>query len=510
MAIHRPPQQRLARSPWRFVVPPLLVAAVAAIGVGVLFLADREEALELDADLCPTSPDDIVHRAVLLLDSRKPAPSDLAVDALRAVSAEMGAGTELAVFAVGADGGAALRPLARLCKPYDSDEAELADAAAHEDCAAPEPSTDRHLDNARRFCARRARLHTRIEDLMALSSEPVPSAFVIEAIEEISLSLADDPRQKSLYVFSDLLPHADWYSHIEVGDGWRFADYLAAREAQNPRLGPRPPPVADLATTLFYVPRRGITDAPGAKAAHLQFWRDYFADLAGRAPRLVELPPARNYAVTPLANRLYAAETAALKRQRLQREREAAARDLEELAQARTELEEMRKRALEEERLLEQNTAPAHEEPPAVAEPPSVATAASPLPASPPPTNADADDPPIAALPSPTTAVATCVANLMPRFTIRPPAYPGRYRVNYGDATITLSYAIDEQGATEDDSVEVVEDSSSATRPAYFDLFADEARDIVERYRYEFDEPSAGACERRQRLTRRFVFQYER
>ena len=98
----------------------------------------------------------------------------------------------------------------------------------------------------------------------------------------------------------------------------------------------------------------------------------------------------------------------------------------------------------------------------------------------------------------------------MPRFALRPPVYPGRFRVNYGAATITLRYTVDEQGNTEDDSVEVVADSSSATKQAFFELFADEARNVVERYRYEFDEQADGTCEKRQRLTRRFVFQYDR
>ena len=83
-----------------------------------------------------------------------------------------------------------------------------------------------------------------------------------------------------------------------------------------------------------------------------------------------------------------------------------------------------------------------------------------------------------------------------------PHPIPGRYRVDYGSATVTLSYTVDGEGNTVDDSVAVVADASSATRPAFLDMFANEVRKTVERYRYEFDEPSDGACRKRQRLTR--------
>ena len=128
MAIHRPPQPGLHRSPLRFVVPPLLV--MAAI-VGTLLFGDPEAAPELDADLCSTSADDIVHRAVLLLDLRKPLTAvassrSLARNALQAVHAETGANVELTVFSVSPNQSAALQPLARLCKPYDSVERGVA------------------------------------------------------------------------------------------------------------------------------------------------------------------------------------------------------------------------------------------------------------------------------------------------------------------------------------------------------------------------------------------------
>ena len=575
MAIHRPPQPGVHRSPLRFIVPPLLL--VAAV-VGVLLFVDLEGGPELDADLCPISPNDIVHRAVLLMDLRKPLASgasghSLAGEALQAVNAEIGANTELTVFSVSANQDAALQQLARLCKPYNSAGPEVGGAAEEEDCAVwPPQLTGRDLENAMRFCARRNALQMRIDALAARPSVPVESAFLMEAIEEISLSLADDPGQKSLYVFSDMLPHADWYSHIELGGNWNFADYVSVREEQSPTLGSRPLPVAGLAATLLYVPRQGITGEPDAKAAHLLFWRAYFADLTGRNSRFVELPLAHGYAVAPFMNELSAVEVVALERERLQREREAAERDLARLAQAREELEEVRKQALEQRRQLEANNErdrveaqpppveagveprreettpstpiaaePAPQRPTAVEPAPPVpvedvpaaevalnvesaaaeapsAIVESPLPvpvedipaAEVAPNVESVAEAPSATVGSPATAAVACNADLMPRFALRAPAYPGRYRADYGSATITLSYTVDDEGNTVDDSVEVVADASSATRPAFLDMFADEARKTVERYRYEFDERSDSECRKRQRLTARFVFQYSR
>lgn len=76
---------------------------------------------------------------------------------------------------------------------------------------------------------------------MARSAVPVENAFLVEAIEEIGFALAAVAGPKSLYVVSDMLAHADWYSHIELGwESWDFASYVAARAKQDALMGPRP------------------------------------------------------------------------------------------------------------------------------------------------------------------------------------------------------------------------------------------------------------------------------
>ena len=512
-------------------MPSLFVVAVAA---AVWFLVDLEPAQELDADLCPVSPSDIAHRAALLFDLRKPTTvpqasgGNLAGDALRSIVAELGAGTELTVFAVGADRVAPAQRLARLCKPYDSAAPATGEADVPQDdpdCAGPIAHlAERDLENARRFCARRDNLRIRIDGLMAQSSVPVQNAFVIEAIEEVSFELTAVPGRKSLYVFSDMLAHTDWYSHFELGwDGWNFTDYVAAREKQVAQIGPRPQAVADLAATLYYVPREGVTDAMRARAAHQQFWSDYFADVTAAVPQFVDLPITPSYSVATPEKRPSIVETARVERQRLQREREAAERQLAQLSQARAELERLQQPAPEQggqQEAAQEAGQEAEDAIPssnvvAVADPegtaPATQTATPPeqmdVPAA---VETPAESAADAVAATNVADVASCDARLLPRFALLAPAYPGRYRVNYGSATVTLSYAIDEQGETLDESVEVMAEASSATRPTFFDMFADDARRIVERYRYEFDDPSNGVCEKRQRLTRQFVYRYDR
>ena len=531
MAVYRPPQQRDRRSTLWFTVPSLFVVAIAA---AVWFLVDLEPGQELDADLCPVSPDDVVHRAALLFDLRKPTTvaqateGSLAGDALRSIVAELGAGTELTVFAVGADRVAPAQRLARLCKPYDSVAPATSEVGVPQDdpdCTDPMAHlAERDLENARRFCAWRDDLRTRIDGLMARSSIPIRNAFVIEAIEEVSFVLAALPGRKSLYVFSDMLAHTNWYSHLELGwESWNFADYVATREKQVAQIGRRPQAVTGLAATLYYVPREGVTDTARARAIHQQFWSDYFADATAGVPRFVDLPITRAYPVATLGDQPSIVETARLERQRLQREREAAERQLAQLSQARAELQRLQQPAPEQGgqqeavQEVEQEAEDASPSSNVVA----VANAEGTAPATQTATPPEQIDVPAAvevpAEPATDTVAATdiadvasCDARLLPRFDLLAPAYPGRYRVNYGSATVTLSYLVDEQGETLDESVEVMEGASSATRPTFFDMFADDARRIVERYRYEFDVPGNGVCERRQRLTRQFVYRYDR
>ena len=578
MAVHRDPEHRFRHRPLTFIVPLLLlVASVAAV---VLLVGTGNSRTELDADLCPLA-DDISHHAVLLLDLRKPladqtAPSHVAGDALHAVSLAIDANTLLRVMTVNTDRTAALQPLARLCKPYNNAELVVEGAKDQRDrrgdCTElPAQLPTQLRESATQFCARRSALRSRIDDLAAQVRQPtVANAYLVEAIEEINLDLAAAPGRKSLYIFSDMIQHADWYSHVELGwQGWGFDQFVALRETQDIRIGPRPATVAGLDVTIYYLPRQGINDQPRPKAIHKMFWQDYFADAAGDEPTFRELAAVPAYSIQPLMNRVTEAEMAERERQRLQEEREAVQRVLAQLEQQRAELETVRlavqvpvpvegqqpasadqPSSSAEEAPSEADdpsppvdsfadaTAPATEPPatelqPPVAEPdqpapPLLATveppsdpqadmlAAAPadVPSAPvdvpadvaaAPANVPAAEPTPPERPSPGEVSASCTADLLPRYAVRSPPYPGRGRVDYGAATVTIRYLLNEDGGTVMDSIATVPGATVATRPAYLQLFVDSVRDEVARYRYEFDDD--GACSKPQQKTRQFMFQ---
>ena len=351
MAVHRPPQASSNRR-LLFYIPPLLISIVV---VALLFLIDTSETdLARDMDLCPVEAGGIAARSVFLLDLRKPLPEQgrsLGSEALRALTLELGANTELEVFAVTDNAGAPRQLLDRLCKPYGN--ADLAFEGAKDrrrevrDCDDLPAQLPNHVrGNAEQFCARRTLLGERIEQLAAAApAAPLANAYLVEALEETSLELSELSGRRSLYVFSDMLQHAPWYSHLELGwNGWSFADFMEMRTAQDALVGPRPPPIPGLDISIFYVPRTGVTDLPRMKRVHQHFWQEYFAEAK---PSFHEQALMPEYPVAPLMNRLTEAEQ---ERTLLRQEREEAERLLAQVEQERAALDEARRQADAEER----------------------------------------------------------------------------------------------------------------------------------------------------------------
>lgn len=354
MAVHRPPQASSNRR-LLFYIPPLLILLVVA---ALLFLIDTSETdLARDGDLCPVEADSIAARSVFLLDLRKPLPAQgrsLAGEALRALTLELDGNTELRVFAVSDNAGAPRQLLERLCKPYSNTDLAFEGAKDRRqgvrDCDDLPAQLPNHVrGNAEQFCARRALLGERIAQLAAAVPEaPVANAYLVEALEETSLELSAAAGKRSLYVFSDMLQHAPWYSHLELGwNGWSFADFIDRRTAQDALVGPRPPSIPGLDVTIFYTPRTGVTELPRTKRVHQRFWRDYFAESSPRFQEQMALPA---YPAAPLMNQLTDAEQAEQERTRLRQEREEAERLLAQVERERAALEEARREAEAEER----------------------------------------------------------------------------------------------------------------------------------------------------------------
>ena len=564
MAVHRAPQASGKQRRMLFIIPPVIILLAL---LALVFLGDLAEVdPELDADLCPIATADISQRAVFLVDLTKPLnDARLPGAVLRDVTMELEANAELRVLSLGADAGAPRDFVARLCKPYAN--ADLAfsgakdSAATHRDCtdmAAQVPQPVRA--NAERFCEQRAAVAERLAQTAAARSNlsTVYNAHLIEALEETNLEFAESPGRHALYVFSDMMQHADWYSQPELGwEGWSFGEFEALRGEQDALVGARPPHLPGMSVTLFYAPREGMTDRPRVKNIHKEFWRRYFAGVVG--PTFRDQPLQSAYAVA-LSRAGAAAQDERLKQ-------EEARRQLQEIERTRQALEAARESDASPdqapERAAEPGAGPTSQPPPdpppqpqeapaaqtaaaadapeepstleteaagpeteaAVSEidpaapdesaaqvnPPTeqvaapaqrLPTGAEDMPAgdataataeTPPPAGNDADGQP---------APVACSVVLRPEFQ-NVDIYPRGGRVNYGSAMMVIRYTVNEEGQTE--SIVVVEEESTAQRETWRGLFERAAVELVERYRFDFDDVETG-CERRREVTTRFTF----
>ena len=352
MAVHRAPQAQ-AGSRWLVVIGVPVVIIAIVVAALVVFLRTPAPALARDGDLCLVDDALITERAVLLLDLRKPLAGGgrrLLRESLDRVAAELAKDAELRVFALSDASAAPRQPIDRLCKPYG--QARLAASGAVDElgCDAPPPDVAQSAPEgeATQFCARRDALRASIEDLAGQrSSGPVANAYLIEAIEETSLEFASMQKPKALYVFSDMIQHARWYSHAEPGPaGLSFSEFDRLRSEQSALVGPRPASLRGVDVTVFYIPRSGATETAEARRLHTRFWEDYIANAFGAAPVFRELAAMPAYEVTPLFGQLTELEAAALERARLQQEREEAERLLAQVERERSALEEARRAAL--------------------------------------------------------------------------------------------------------------------------------------------------------------------
>lgn len=565
------PRSRAPRGRSRYALyVALVLVPVVVLAFMLPFLAAGTE-VALDDDLCPVDANAITDRAVLLLDFRKPlgTHTGLPADLLRTVTLGLAAGTELRVFTLAADPLTPRVLVDRVCKPYAN--ADLAVSTAKDqrsemrDCDDPPAQLARSArERVAQFCERRDVLQRRIRNLAARRYETtVASAYVIEAIEDTRLDLVAAQRP-SLYVFSDMMQHAEWYSHAQLGpDRWTHDDLAAAREQRGGLLLEQPTQDPDLSVTIFYAPRRGLTESPRIARMHKRFWSDYFSR-AG-AVTFADQPTLPAYDVQPILAVPHDAEVAA-EEERLRQERERNERERQELEAQKAELEKAREEAAAEARQraeqeaeearrraareaeearqreereaelrareqriaelaarAEEQSATAEgdgpdDDRPAESQTPQaqagervaddVGPADSPPPAEPQPAPSSQPTEPSTSVadsePTPTVDQPLCVTRPKSR---RDDIYPRGHRVNYGSAEIVVRFTIDEQGQTEDNGIIVVEDESTATRPRFFDLFVDNAVEEIKDWEFDFVEVDGG-CRRRQEVATKLVFRF--
>lgn len=548
------------------LLPPVLVA-VALIGLLTVFTGS-DSGQELDGDLCAPAPDGSNAQAVFLLDLRKPldrAHQSLPGELLRDLSLHLSANTELRIFTLARDSQAPRLSIGRVCKPYNNADLQIGTAKDQtddlrdcDDLPAQLPAALREA--AGRFCARRQSLQDRVNALTRIQPPaPVANSYLVEALEDTVIDLSRGSGPQTIYVFSDMMQHAGWYSHLDLEwTDWDFEDFNEIRAALTARMGRRPA-VSNLTVQVYYIPRLDLTGHPRPKRAHQEFWRAYFANAQ---LTFHEQPPLAAYAAESLMDRLTPEQLAARERERIEQERQDAARMLEEVRQAQAELAKEWEKIAEEraritappraqsqrERTAElrrqqqsledqreelearqdeiDESAVAVESPMQVAEPQSVPETGEDNAVATEQTVAESVESPdsvsdnsSAAIgqlalvndQTPATSLPPCSASLLPKFLAADATdiYPGRRRMNYGSATIAVRYVLDEEGATINDEIAIIAEESKADRPRSYDLFAQTAMRVVRNWQFEFDGEEQDSCSKRQERITRFQFQYD-
>ncbi|MYE11741.1 MAG: hypothetical protein F4X99_08765 [Gammaproteobacteria bacterium] len=495
----------------RFLIPVALVVAVTAV---MVLLVDRGgTALELDEDLCRTAATPPAG-ATLLVDFQKPVHPASYATLLRDISLDLSAGTELRAFALTSDRGSPRQFLGRLCKPYDNadlsvDMAKDAERAQRDCDDLPAQMPPELRDVAMRFCDRRAALQRRIDRVggATRTREPVGEAELMEALDATLLEVAVVPGPQALYLFSDMLQHADWYSHVDLDwNAWRYEDFLPLRQARGPVPGASD--LAGVRVPILYVPRTELTDPRRPRQAHQAFWRAY---LAGADVEFRDQPALPVYAAVPVMRTLRDAESAARERETLERQRLEAERELARIALETEAIETERREGA---RLAERRDAMQEElrrqEDVLKRELARLRAEVVELDAEPVETETYEPVGPVeeTAAAVPETLVA-CDFELQPEFRalLESERYPGNRRVNYGDATITVRYVIDADGGTVDEDIAVVSERSVANKPEYFSVLSEDTVGVVRDWTFTVEAPDTGqTC--RPAQTRMATFTY--
>ena len=325
----------------------ILLPGLLALGAAVAWVGRSPQGPGLDADLCPEPLARLAGRTVALFDLRKPLDEDrrgLPAAVLRRIAAAMPPAVELRVFALAGRLEEPRLPLGRLCKP--------AAAGAGDACAAPSAEDAPRPSATAGYCARREALAARLDRLPAASADaPVTDAYLVEALEDTRGELAAASGTLRLYVLSDMLQHASWYSQLELPAAeWTIERYDPLREARAALIGASPAPdPANLETILVYIPRRGLTTDAGPARAHRAFWTSWFAGAAR-----FDLQAAMDgYAFEPRMQPAAEASAAADESARLQARRERLRELGERLDQRTAALSETRERATAEGREIE-------------------------------------------------------------------------------------------------------------------------------------------------------------
>ena len=352
--------QRQALLRFRWYTPLLVVPVPVLVALGLNLRSAVDEPPSTHGSCSAASG--LAHRAVYLIDLRK--PLDPALEALPGelldeVSRKLPADTELGVYAVSPYAEAPRTLLGRLCKPYANGTLDVGAAkdqrGAERDCddlPAQIPASLR--TGATAFCRQREALRGRIDALAEqVRARTATDAYLVEAVEATWRDLADPALPSSLYVFSDMLQHAAWYSHLDMQrDAWRPDALTAARQTRTRVDGPTAVPPGDgHSATVFYVPREGVTDAPQERLRHKEVWTAFYG---GTAIGFEDQPAMASYAAERRMNVPTPAEQAAYEMERVRYTSELVERQRADVTAARQALAEREAQFAERQRQFDE------------------------------------------------------------------------------------------------------------------------------------------------------------
>lgn len=316
-----------------------------------------------EGDMCLVEPAEITGHAVYLLDLRKPlgsAHGSLPGKLLRDISHELGANTELKVFALTTYAESPRMLLGSLCKPYDNADLRIATAKDQShgnglrDCADVPAQVPVSLrDKVNQFCAQRDALHRRIDVLAQQGVDGmVANSYLVEALEDTFRDLDAASGAKSLYMFSDMMQHASWYSHLDLRwEDWSFEDFSRLREEREALMGPPARPGSDIQSKVFYVARAGTTENLRLKGAHQQFWQNFFAGAELDFQDRAAMPAYLHEHLMDVPSK---AEMAARERERVRYEREVVEQLRAKVQEEKVALESARQQLNDQKRQLEE------------------------------------------------------------------------------------------------------------------------------------------------------------
>ena len=290
-------------SPHRIAVlvgAPLVLSVLGLTVVPAVVSGFPQRTVVLGDDLCWPTAYSPARTATLVFDLTKPLDGVSPSGVFRTIAGGLKKNAKIRVFSVTDSPEAPLVLLDRFCKPYDNAELFVAQAKDQtgptRDCSELPAQIGRALrESAASYCRRRGNVERRLDGLAhgnRVRGDGVGSAHLAEALDLLRNDEEVQTDHHVLFVYSDMLQHSDWYSHLETEwEDWRDPGGSglpwSTTKLRNPIRREYSGEIE-----VYYIPRIGLTDSTGPRARHQTFWQEF---LAGADVRYRDQSPMAGY-----------------------------------------------------------------------------------------------------------------------------------------------------------------------------------------------------------------------